>query len=99
MILFADDIRARAGCNGITTLFSHVVMALQPCDRVLILCDKLKIEQYTWKWTESGVCNNTAVFYNKDLLGIYIYLCGFLRYVKTSSIFVVVKMSEDQHEL
>ena len=26
-------------------------------------------------------------------------LCGFLRYVKTSSIFVVVKMSEDQREL
>ena len=26
-------------------------------------------------------------------------LCGFLRYVKTASAFVVVKMSEDQREL
>ena len=46
MTLFADDIRARAGCNGITTLFSRVVTALQPCDQVLLQCNKLKIEQY-----------------------------------------------------
>ena len=31
---------------------------------------ELKIEQYTWKWTESGVYYNTAVFCSKDLLGI-----------------------------
>ena len=46
MTLFADDIRARAGCNGITTLFSRVVTALQPCDQVLMQCDKLKTEKY-----------------------------------------------------
>ena len=55
MTLFADDIKARAGYNGITSVFSRVVTALQPCDRVLTQCDKLKTEQCTCKWTESGV--------------------------------------------
>ena len=34
--------------RAITTLFSHVVTASQPCDRILTRCDKLEIEQYTW---------------------------------------------------
>ena len=52
------------------TLFSHVVTALLPCDRILTQCDKLEMEQYTQKCTESGVYYNTVVFYSKDLLGI-----------------------------
>ena len=51
-------------------LFSRVVTALQPCDQVFAQCDELKIEQCTWKWTESGVYYNMAIFYSKDLLGI-----------------------------
>ena len=43
-------------------------MALQPCDRVLARCDKLKIEQQIRKETESDVYYNTGVFYSKDLL-------------------------------
>ena len=69
MTLFADDFRATAGCNGITTLFSRVVTVLQPCDRVLMQCDKLK-RAIHMEMTESGVYYNTAVFCCKDLLGI-----------------------------
>ena len=50
MALFADDISARVGYN--TTLFSCVVTTLQPCDRILTQCDKIKIQQYTCKRTK-----------------------------------------------
>ena len=61
MTLFTDDIRAREDCNGTSTFFSHVVMALQPSDRIPTQCDKLEIEQYTQKCTESGLYYNKAV--------------------------------------
>ena len=67
MTLFADDIRPRVCCNSTTgtTLFSNVLTALWPCDRVLTQCNKLKIRVMKG----SGVDYNTAVFYTKDLLG------------------------------
>ena len=46
-------------------------MARQPWDQVLTQFDKSKIEQITWKWTESGDYYNMGVFYSKDVLGIY----------------------------
>ena len=66
----SGDIVFRRHQSHDITLISHVVTALQPCDRALMQYDKLKIEQYAWKWKESVVYYNTAIFYCKDLLGI-----------------------------
>ena len=68
--LFADDIWARVGYNGVTARSSLVVTVLQPCDQVLPQCDKLKIEQQARKETERNVYYNTTVSYSKESLGI-----------------------------
>ena len=44
----------------------RVVMVLQPCDRVLPQCDKLKIEQHTRKETENDVYYNKMAKHNKN---------------------------------
>ena len=93
MTLFADDIRARAGCNGITTLFGCVVMALQPCDWVLTQRNKLKIEQYTGhsRYVDFACLDTTTyvevIFHSQHFFSIF--LC-----ISTPSISKMVNMKQ-----